>query len=298
MTLVNASPRSLGTAQVGPIGFGCWRFTDPDIAAGQALIESALELGMNLIDTADVYGLDWGGTGFGRNEEILGEVLAASPGLRDRMVLATKGGIAPPTPYDSSPEAITAACEASLRRLQVDRVDLYQIHRPDMYTHPEALAGALDALRTAGKIAEVGVSNHTPAQVDALQRHLPFPIVSDQPQFSLTHLDPLRDGTLDRAMRESVTPLAWSPLGGGALATGEGVDADLLTVIDGIAEREKVSRAVVAVAFVLAHPSAPVAIIGSQKSSRLQELAAATTVTLDRADVYGLIQASDGVPLP
>ncbi len=298
MTLVNASPRSLGTAQVGPIGFGCWRFTDPDIAAGQALIESALELGMNLIDTADVYGLDWGGTGFGRNEEILGEVLAASPGLRDRMVLATKGGIAPPTPYDSSPEAITAACEASLRRLQVDRVDLYQIHRPDMYTHPEALAGALDALRTAGKIAEVGVSNHTPAQVDALQRHLPFPIVSDQPQFSLTHLDPLRDGTLDRAMRESVTPLAWSPLGGGALATGEGVDADLLTVIDGIAEREEVSRAVVAVAFVLAHPSAPVAIIGSQKSSRLQELAAATTVTLDRADVYGLIQASDGVPLP
>ncbi len=298
MTLVNASPRSLGTAQVGPIGFGCWRFTDPDIAAGQALIESALELGMNLIDTADVYGLDWGGTGFGRNEEILGEVLAASPGLRDRMVLATKGGIAPPTPYDSSPEAITAACEASLRRLQVDRVDLYQIHRPDMYTHPEALAGALDALRTAGKIAEVGVSNHTPAQVDALQRHLPFPIVSDQPQFSLTHLDPLRDGTLDRAMRESVTPLAWSPLGGGALATGEGVHADLLTVIDGIAEREKVSRAVVAVAFVLAHPSAPVAIIGSQKSSRLQELAAATTVTLDRADVYGLIQASDGVPLP
>lgn len=298
MTLVNASPRSLGTSQIGPIGFGCWRFTNPDVAAGRALIESALELGMNLIDTADVYGLDWGGTGFGRNEEILGDVLAASPGLRDRMVLATKGGIVPPTPYDSSPKAITAACEASLRRLQVECVDLYQIHRPDMYTHPEALAGALDALRAAGKIVEVGVSNHTPAQVDALQRYLPFPIVSDQPQFSLTHLDPLRDGTLDRAMRESVTPLAWSPLGGGALATGDGVDPDLLALIDRIAEREEVSRAVVAVAFVLAHPSAPVAIIGSQKSSRLQELAAATTVTLDRDDVYGLIQASEGVPLP
>ncbi len=297
-SLVNTAPRSLGATEVGPLGFGCWRFTNDDLAAGQALLEAALELGMNLIDTADVYGLDWGGTAFGQNEEILGKVLAASPGLRDRMVLATKGGIVPPIPYDSSPEAITAACEASLRRLQVESVDLYQIHRPDMYAHPEAVAGALEALRTAGKIAEVGVSNHTPSQIDALQKFLPFPIVSDQPQFSLAHLDPMRDGTLDRAMREGTTPLAWSPLAGGRLATGEGLSGELTTALDSIAEREGVSRATVAVAFVLAHPSAPVAIIGSQSAERLTELAAATSVQLDRVDVYTLFQAADGVPLP
>ena len=82
-------------------------------------------------------------------EEILGRVLASSPGLRDRMVLATKGGIAPPTPYDSSPKYLRAACEASLRRLQTDVIDLYQIHRPDLFTHPADVAITLNALRAA-----------------------------------------------------------------------------------------------------------------------------------------------------
>ena len=83
---------------MGPIAYGQWRFTDEDLDAGHRLLETALDAGMNLVDTADVYGFDWGGTGFGQVEEILGRVLASSPGLRDRMVLATKGGIAPPTP--------------------------------------------------------------------------------------------------------------------------------------------------------------------------------------------------------
>ena len=298
MSLVSSNLRPLGAFDVGPIGFGCWRFTDPDVNAGRALIETALEFGMNLIDNADVYGLDFGGTGFGRNEEILGAVLASSPGLRDRMVLATKGGILPPVPYDSSANRITQACEDSLRRLGVDHIDLYQIHRPDMYTHPSELASALSKLREAGKIREVGVSNYTPSQTEALQTYLGFGIVSDQPQYSLTHLDPMRDGTLDRCLQTGTTPLAWSPLGGGSLATGEGVRPELVAAMDALAERENVSRATIAVAFVLAHPAQPVAIIGTQNRSRLAEMAKAVTVRLDRADVYTLIQASDGVPLP
>ena len=297
-SLIDPTNRSLGPLEVGPVAFGCWRFTASDLAAAQATLEAALDAGMNLVDTADVYGLDWGGTGFGENEAILGRVLADAPGLRDRMVLATKGGILPPTPYHSGGDYLTRACDDSLRRLGVDTIDLYQIHRPDFYTHPAEVAATLTSLREQGKIGEVGVSNHQPSQVDALQAHLDFPIVSDQPEFSLTALGPLRDGTLDRCMQHGRVPLAWSPLAGGALATGDGVRPELMTVIDELADREGVPRAVLAVAFVLAHPSRPVAIVGSQRPERLVEQAAATGVQLDRADVYRLIQASEGQPLP
>lgn len=190
------------------------------------------------------------------------------------------------------------ACDDSLRRLGVDVIDLYQIHRPDLFTHPAEVAATLVKLKEAGKIVEVGVSNHTPAQTDALQAHLPFPIATDQPQFAMTHLDPLRDGTLDRCMRDGVTPLAWSPLAGGSLATGEGLDPALLAIIDELAGREGVNRAAIAVAFVLAHPSRPVALLGTQNPARLAELGAATSVTLTRDDVYRIIPVVEGVPLP
>lgn len=297
-SLVSGGKRNVGRFEVGPLGFGCWRFTMPDVDEAQSMIEAALAVGMNLVDNADVYGLDWGGTGFGDNEVLLGKVLAQAPELRSQMVLATKGGIVPPTPYDSSPTYLRKACDDSLRRLGVDVIDLYQIHRPDLFTHPADVADTLARLREEGKIIEVGVSNHTPAQTDALQAHLPFPLVTDQPQFSMTHLDPLRDGTLDRCMREGVTPLAWSPLAGGSLATGDGVDPELLAIIDELCEREGVSRGALAVAFVLAHPSQPVALLGTQNPDRLSELATATSVTLTRDDVYRIIPVVEGVPLP
>lgn len=299
MSLVNREPRTLGSLPpVGALSFGLWRYTNPDVATAQALLETALDAGMNLVDNADVYGFDWGGTGFGSVEEILGGVLAVAPVLRDRMVLATKGGIVPPVPYDSSPTALRSACEASLRRMGVDVIDLYQIHRPDLLTHPADVAATLAALREEGKIREVGVSNHTPAQVAALAAHLPFAIVSNQPEYSAMHLDPLRDGTFDDCMRIGTVPLAWSPLAGGRLATGEGVPPELLDVIDTLAAREGVDRATIAIAFVLAHPAAPVAIVGSQTPERITASTAALDVVLSRNDVYSIIQASEGVPLP
>jgi predicted oxidoreductase len=299
MTLVRREERTIGTlAPVGPLSFGLWRFTDPDLSTAQGVLEAALDAGMNLVDNADVYGFDWGGSGFGAVEEILGNVLAVAPGLRDRMVLATKGGIMPPTPYDSSPSYLRSACEASLRRMGVDVIDLYQVHRPDMFTHPADVAATLAALRDEGKIREVGVSNHTPAQVSALQAHLPFPLATNQPEFSALHLDPLRDGTFDACMATGTVPLVWSPLAGGRLATGDGVRPELLDVLDRLAGREGVDRSVIALAFVLAHPSAPIAIIGSQHPERIAASTAALGVELDRNDVYAIIQASEGVPLP
>ena len=177
MNLVRTQPRVLGSLPpVGPVSFGLWRYTNPDVATAQSLLETALDTGMNLVDNADVYGFDWGGTGFGSVEEILGSVLAVAPTLRDRMVLATKGGIVPPVPYDSSPTALRSACEASLRRMRVDVIDLYQNHRPDMFAHPADVAATLAAMRSEGKIREVCVSTQTPAQVAALAEPLTFPI--------------------------------------------------------------------------------------------------------------------------
>lgn len=299
MTLDLSSPRRLGTlGDVGPIGFGHWRFVGHGLATATSLMEAALDVGMNLIDTADVYGLDWGGTAFGQAEELLGEVLAANPGLRDRIVLATKGGILPPVPYDSSPSRLQTALDDSLRRLQTDRIDLYQIHRPDLYTHPGEVAATLDRFIDAGKVRAVGVSNHTPAQTEALVSHLRHPLTTIQPQYSVAHLLPQRDGTFDLAMRIGAVPLAWSPLGGGGVVTGEGIRTELGQALDRIAGREGVDRAAVALAFVLAHPSRPIAIVGSQNPERLRAATDALDVELSRQDVYDLVQASEGQPLP
>jgi predicted oxidoreductase len=280
------------------LAFGCWRFVGTDVTAGTELIETALDLGMDLIDTADIYGLGFGGAGFGAAEELLGKVLAASPGLRDRMVLATKGGIVPGVPYDSSPEHLTAACDASLQRLGVDHVDLYQVHRPDLFALPHEVAVVLGELVASGKVGAVGVSNHTPAQVDALLQYLDVPLVSTQPELSAAHLDPLRDGTLDQAQREGLAVLAWSPLAGGRLATGEDLPADLVAVLDELAQRESVDRAAIATAFVLSLPGGPVAILGTQTPARLHEAQRALDVHLDRTDAYRIVAASEGKPLP
>jgi predicted oxidoreductase len=299
MTLIDTTPRRIpGTdLTIGPIGYGCWRLTS-DVTHATEMITSALDNGLDLVDTADVYGLDWGGSGFGTNEELLGEVLSASPGLRDRMVLATKGGILPPTPYDSSASYLIKALDDSLRRLQTDHVDIYMVHRPDMYAHPEHVARVLEGFVAAGKVRAIGVSNHTPAQTDALQAFLDIPLAVTQPQFSAAHLDPMRDGTLDQAMRYGIVPLAWSPLAGGRLATGQGLRPELIAKLHELAAREGVHNTVIALAFVLAHPSRPVAIVGSQKPERLVEATSALSVSLDRNDLYDIIEASEGEPLP
>ncbi|MCX6541377.1 MAG: aldo/keto reductase [Actinobacteria bacterium] len=301
--LVNGEQRELGAlgTKVGAVSFGCWRFTGSDVQADTALIEHALDLGMNLVDTADVYGLDWGGSGFGANETALGDVLRGTPSLRDRMVLATKVGIVPGVPYVSDPAYLVQATEASLQRLGTDHVDLLQVHRPDPFTHPSLVAEALAGLCQRGLVRSVGVSNHTPAQVRTLAAHLAqrgLSLATSQPEFSALRLNAMRDGSFDICMELGVTPMAWSPLSGGRLATGHNVPKALNAVLRQLASREGVSPAVIAVAFVLAHPARLIAVVGSQNPERLTELARATTVHLDRTDVYAIIQASDGASLP
>jgi predicted oxidoreductase len=276
-----------------------WRFRGDDLAAATALVETALDVGVNLLDTADIYGPD-NGEPFGAAEALLGRVLARAPALRGAMVLATKGGIEMGVPYNSSADYLISACEASLRRLGVERIDLYQIHRPDSLAHPAEVAGALERLRAGGKIAEVGVSNHTSAQVAALAAHLPFKLAAIQPEFSALAIEPLYDGVLDQAMEMDLGVMAWSPLAGGRLVgdSHDGRAPAVRAALDGLARTHGASRAVIAYAWIMAHPARPIPIIGSQNPARIREAADAMAIGLSRTEWYGVLTAARGTPLP
>jgi predicted oxidoreductase len=295
-SLIDTSNRDLGQFQVGPIALGCWRMVAMPTSQAQECVEAALDAGINLIDNADVYGLDWGGEGFGAAEKLLGEVIKQAPQLRDKMVLASKGGIIPGVPYDSA--NLTKACEDSLQRLNTEQIDLYQIHRPDMLTHPAEVARILEDLRASGKIKEVGVSNFSTAQIASLQANLPFELVATQPEYSALALNPLFDGSFDQAMQLELNVLAWSPLAGGKLTSPDNVSDKLAEVMSMLAKRESVDFATLALAFVLAHPAKPIPILGTTNPARIREAKNALGVTLDRTDVYAIIQASMGESLP
>jgi predicted oxidoreductase len=287
-----------GGPEVSSVAWGMWRFAGDDVAAAEARVQAALDAGVTLFDTADIYGPD-NGEPFGAAEALLGRVLAGSPGLRDQMVIATKGGISMGVPYDSSAGYLGAAIDASLARMGVDHVALWQIHRPDILTHPAEIGEALLAAHQAGKIGAVGVSNFTPWQVEALAAHLPLPIVSCQPEFSPLAVAPLGDGVLDQAIARGMAVLAWSPLGGGRL--GNPADERTRAVaaaLDAKAKQAGVSRAAAAYSWIMAHPARPIPIVGTQSVPRIAEIPDAYTPTWTRAEWYEVLVAARGEPLP
>jgi len=294
--------RQLGTSgiEVSPIAWGMWRLAEDGRTAAEAakLVHAALEAGINFLDTADIYGFDGSG-GFGDAEALLGDVLVAEPTLRSRMVLATKGGIMPPLPYDQSADYLRAAIDASLTRLKTDSVELWQIHRPDILAHPQEVARVLDDAVTSGKIRTIGVSNFTQAQTAALNHFLGQKLVSTQPEISPLRIDCFENGELDQAMMLGLTPLAWSPLGGGRLAKPESArDKAICAALDTVAAAQGVSRTVAAYSWLMAHPAGIIPIIGSQQVERIAEGAAALKVRWTRTDWYAVLVAARGVPLP
>ena len=292
---LSSEPRPLGKSGilVSPIAWGMWRLRGGDLAGARALIEAALDSGITLLDTADIYGFNGTG-GFGDAEAALGGVLKEARDLRARMVLATKGGIIPGVPYDSSPAYLESALDASLRRLGVDQVDLWQVHRPDLLAHPQELAATLEKMVASGKTRAVGVSNFTPTQVAALESFLTIPLASTQPEFSPLHTDPLWDGTLDLAMKRDHAVLAWSPLGGGRL----GQDGQVATLLADKGAQHGVSATAATYAWLMAHPVRVIPIVGSQRAERIREARDAFKVEWTRAEWYAVLQASMGKKLP
>ncbi len=290
--------------KIGQIAYGCWRFAGSSLEEADDKIRTALDYGMTLIDTADIYGFGEA-SGFGGAEERLGEVLSMDKALRDKMVLATKGGIIPPRPYNSSYDYLMEALNNSLSRLRTDYIDLYQIHRPDLIVPFAEQARALTDMVQSGKVRHVGVSNFTVAQTRALQAHLDVPLMSLQPEFSALEQSPMTDGILDYASETRAVVLAWSPLASGRLATGEAGDyADksrfkrIMETIDRLAADHDASRSQIALAFTMKHQANIVPIIGTQNINRIVESAAATDINLSARDFYDLVEAYRGVGMP
>jgi len=292
------------------LAYGCWRIAERDAApgSGRRAALAAVDAGYTLFDHADIY-CD------GEAERVFGQVLKEVAGLRERVVLATKSGIRkrgdpnPDSPYryDFSAEYILRSCEGSLRRLGVETIDLYQLHRPDYLMDPDEVAGAFVKLRDAGKVREFGVSNFNPAQVVALQRACPMPLRANQVEISLANLSRFEDGTLDHCLAEKIAPMAWSPLAGGLLGDGPRriltsqeayKPAAVVAALDALAKVRGTVRTVVALAWLLRHPSRIIPIVGSTEPERIRQAAAADAFELSREEWYRLLDAARGNKLP
>jgi len=290
------------------LAYGCWRLADVGEDKGRAATIAAFETGYTFFDHADIYGDT-------ECESIFGRVLNEVTGMRDQVVIGSKCGIrkpgAPnpdsPYRYDFSADYITRSCEASLKRLGVETIDIYQLHRPDYLCDPTEVAGAFEKLKAAGKVREFGVSNFRPSQVEMLQSACPMPLIVNQVEISLANLTSFDDGTLDQCLEKRITPLAWSPLGGGKLGDGpvqilghqETYETKcVVTELDAVAETRGVSRTVIAFAWLLRHPSGIAPIVGTTNPDRIREAAAAVEIELTRDEWYRLMVAARTRPLP
>lgn len=264
-------------------------------------IESCIGLGITTFDHSDIYGLY-------TNEARFGKALEIKPSLRDQIELVSKCDIClvcDERPdyyinhYNTSPNHIISSVEQSLKNLNTDFLDLVLLHRPDPLMDADATAEALTKLIEQGKVKHIGVSNFTPSQVDLLQSRLYHPIVTNQVECSLHHLDPIFDGTFDQAQENQTVPMFWSPYSGGKLFTG--VDEQslrILRTIDSLKEKYEASIPQIALAWLFRLPCNGVPILGTGKIERLKEAADSISIELERQDWFKLLVASQGHPVP
>jgi aryl-alcohol dehydrogenase-like predicted oxidoreductase len=261
-----------GDLTVNRLGFGAMRLTgegiwgpprDPDEA--RKVLRRAVELGVNFIDTADSYGP-------AVSEQLIAEALHPYP---DDLVIATKGGLERPGPgqwpVNGRPEHLIEACNGSLRRLRLDRVPLYQLHRPDRRVPLTESVGALVELKEQGKIRHIGLSNVTEEQLRAAQRLTP--IVSIQNRFNVG--DRSSESLLDLCEQEHLVFLPWAPI----------QDAERNRVLREIADRHRATLSQVVLAWLLARSPQMLPIPGTGSVAHLEENVAAAGLELDPAEV-------------
>jgi aryl-alcohol dehydrogenase-like predicted oxidoreductase len=273
-----AGTLTLDDLVVNRLGFGAMRLPGPgvwgepeDPEAARGVLRHALELGINLIDTADAYGPEV-------NERQIAEALYPYP---EDLVIATKGGLTRPGPgkweRDGRPEHLREACESSLRRLRVERIDLYQLHSPDPEVPFEESVGALAELRSEGKIRHVGLSNVSAEQLEQAQQIVP--IASVQNRYSL--VERFSEDVLEICSRDDLGFIPWFPLATGRLARPGGP-------LDEIAGRYNATPAQVALAWLLARSPVMLPIPGTSSIEHLEENVAAAAVELDEEEVAKL----------
>jgi predicted oxidoreductase len=268
---------------------GAWRWNTVESSTLEKLVRISLDAGITSFDHADIYG-DY------NNEKLFGEVLKKTPGLRKGMQLITKCGIKllssrqPDTwikHYDTSKENILAAVDQSLKNFGTDYIDLLLIHRPDPLMDPEEVADAFGLLKQNGKVLHFGVSNFTANQYEMLQSCVPFPLITNQLEISLSKFDNLFDGTLDVMIKHKASPMAWSPLGGGKLMSSQ---SDLW----GKKEKYRATETQLSLAWLLRHPADIFPVIGTTQPERIKESAEAINIRLDRQDWFEMLKIARG----
>jgi predicted oxidoreductase len=282
-------------------------WNSPDFTAKTvATINAAYDQGITLFDTADVYG-------HGKAETALGEVLKASPGLRNKIVIQSKCGTVEGGGLDNSREHILGAVDGSLKRLGTDHLDILLIHWPDSLVEPEEVARAFDELQKAGKVRHFGVSNHSPWQIELLQKSVRQPLAINQIQLGLAHwytqAGPSKGvvthgeegvATLDYCRVNDIHVQAYSPLKAGNIRQppnllNPGADATpevrkaAQALVD-VANNHRTTPAAVMLAWLLHHPARIAPVIGATKVEHVIENCAADRVELTRAEWYSLLR--------
>jgi aryl-alcohol dehydrogenase-like predicted oxidoreductase len=273
-----------GDMEVHRLGFGAMRVTGDgiwgppdDVEEAKRLLRRVVELGIDFIDTADSYGPEV-------SENLIAEALHPYP---DGLVIATKGGLRRTGPgqwpRDARPERLKECCEASLRRLRLDRIDLYQLHSPDPKVPFEDSVGALKELRDEGKIRHVGVSNVTVEELE--QARSIVEVVTVQNEYNLEERE--SEDVLDLCDREGIGFIPWFPLAVGRLAEPGGP-------LDRIAAAHDATPGQIALAWLLARSPVMLPIPGTSSVEHLEENQAATRVQLSDDEVREIGTAPQG----
>ena len=294
--------------EASEIALGCMRITGlKGTDEVRELVDTAMDQGINFFDHADIYGN-------GESEHIFGEAIKGIP--REKMIVQTKCGIRPGLCYDFSKEHILESVDKSLKRLNMDYVDILLLHRPDTLMEPEEVAEAFDILEKEGKVRYFGVSNQNSMQMELLQHYCSQKLIINQLQFSVAHCDIIdsglnvnvhndagcvRDGSiLEYCGLKEVTIQAWSPFLYGffeGVFIGSEKFPELNKMLDELAEKYHVTNSAIAIAWILRHPAGIQAIVGSTKKQRIAEICKASEIKLTREEWYALYMAA-GKKLP
>ncbi len=289
--------------ELSQLVYGMWRLgDDKDRSAShvQAKVEACLAQGITSIDQADIYGNY-------ESEQLFGAALKAAPQLRDQLEIITKCDIKLLTDkfpqrrvkyYDTSAAHIQSSVDASLSNMCTDRIDLLLIHRPDPLMDHHETGTALDALVASGKVRSVGVSNFKPHDWQLLQSAMSNKLQTNQLELSLLENSAFVNGDIEFLQQHGVPPMAWSPLAGGQLFTGDANLAEVTTVLQRIATEQSVGIDSVAIAWLLHHPVQVLPVLGTNNLDRIKKLSQACSVNMDRETWFELYVAANGHEVP
>ncbi|GAP09633.1 predicted oxidoreductase [Bellilinea caldifistulae] len=294
--------------EVPVVAVGCMRINQLQPEQAEKFIQTALELGANFFDHADIYG-------GGACEEIFAQAIHMNDNVREKVILQSKCGIREGR-YDFSKEHILNSVDGILRRLRTDYLDVLLLHRPDALVEPEEVAEAFDILQSTGKVRHFGVSNHKPMQIELLKKYVRQPILANQLQLSIMHAFMIsqginvnmdvpaaydRDGSvLDYCRLHDITIQPWSPFLYGffeGVFVGNEKFPALNAKMNEIAARYGVSNTTIAIAWLLRHPAKMQPVIGTTNLQRLEDSLKAAEVNLTREEWYEIYLAA-GNALP